>query len=217
MNKAKSNPFVLIIKLEKEKIKNFKRRIKKEFRLSQNRSIEVLIKKLNPILKGWANYYRSSYHSQEVFQSIGHYVYQRWWIWARKKHRRRSKHWIYSKYVFKTPKRSWRIGASEKMFLFDMTLAKQIKVKNLKNNVNPYLDEEYYTSRSFIRNADRFRKAIYKLHNFKCVECGQALYGEEDIHLHHVIPRKDGGQYTLEKIVPVHAICHESITYAKNE
>jgi hypothetical protein len=119
--------------------------------------------------------------------------------------------------VFKTPKRSWRIGASEKMFLFDMTLAKQIKVKNLKNNVNPYLDEEYYISRSFIRNADRFRKAIYKLHNFKCVECGQALYGEEDIYLHHVIPRKDGGQYTLENIVPVHAICHESITYAKNE
>ena len=53
-----------------------------------------------------------------------------------------------------------------------MTLAKQIEVKNLKNNVNPYLDEEYYISRSFIRNADRFRKTIYKLHNFKCAECG---------------------------------------------
>ena len=129
MNKAKSDPYVLIIKPEQEKIKTFKRRIKKEFRLSQNRSIEALIKKLNPILKGWANYYRSSYHSQEVFQSMGHYVCQRWWIWARKKHRRKSKRWIYSKYVFTTPKRSWRIGASEKMFLFDMTLAKQIKVK----------------------------------------------------------------------------------------
>ena len=216
-NKAKSDPYVLIIKPEKEKIKNFKRRVKKEFRLSQNRSIEALIRKLNPILKGWANYYRSSYHSQEVFQSIAHYVYQRWWIWARKKHRRRSKRWIYSKYVFTTPKRSWRIGASEKMLLFDMTLAKQIKVKNLKNNVNLYLDEEYYISRSFIKNADRFRKTIYKLYNFKCVECGQALYGEEDVHLHHVIPRKDGGQYTLENIVPVHAICHESITHAKTE
>ena len=106
MNKVKPDLYVLIIKPEKEKIKNFKRRVKKEFRLSQNRSIEVLIKKLNPILKGWANYYRSSYHSQEVFQSIGHYVYQRWWIWARKKHRRRSKTWIHSKYVYDTPKRS---------------------------------------------------------------------------------------------------------------
>lgn len=217
MNKAKSDPYVLLIKPEKEKIKNFKRRIKKEFRLSQNRSIENLIKKLNPIPKSWVNYYRSSYHSQEVFQSIRHYVYQRWWIWARRKHPRRSKNWIYSKYVFTTTKRSWRMGASEKIFLFDMTLAKQIKVKNLKNSVNPYSDEEYYISRLFIRNADRFRKTIYKSHNFKCVECGQALYGDEDIHLHHVIPRKDGGQYTLENIVQVHAICHESITYAKKE
>ena len=98
-----------------------------------------------------------------------------------------------------------------------MTLAKQIKVKNLKNNVNPYLDEDYYISRLIIRNADRFRKTVYKLHNFKCAVCDRALYGEEDIHLHHVIPRKDGGQYTLENIVPVHAICHESITYAEKE
>lgn len=144
-------------------------------------------------------------------------MYQRWWIWARKKHRQRSKNWIYTRYIFSTSERSWRIGASEKMFLFDMTLAKQIKVKNLKNSVNPYLDEQYYISRSITRNADIFRKIIYKLHNFKCVECGQALYGEEDIHLHHIIPRKDKGQYTLENIVPVHAICHESITYAKKE
>lgn len=67
MNKAKSDPYVLIIKPEKEKIKSFKRRIKKEFRVSQNQSIKALIRSLNPILKGWANYYRSSYHSQEVF------------------------------------------------------------------------------------------------------------------------------------------------------
>ena len=89
----------------------------------------------------------------------------------KKKHSRRNQGWIYDKYIFKTPKRSWRIGASENIFLFDMTLAKQIKVKNLKNNVNPYLDEDYYISRLIIRNADRFRKTIYKLHNFKCATC----------------------------------------------
>jgi RNA-directed DNA polymerase len=53
--------------------------------------------------------------------------------------------------------------------------------------------------------------------NFKCYVCEQALYGPEDVHLHHVIPRKDGGAYTLENIVPVHAMCHEGITYARKD
>lgn len=45
----------------------------------------------------------------------------------------------------------------------------------------------------------------------------QSLYGLEEVHLHHLIPRKDGGQYTLESIVPVHATCHESITYTRKD
>lgn len=47
--------------------------------------------------------------------------------------------------------------------------------------------------------------------------CEQALYGPEKLHLHHVIPRKDGGQYILENIVPLHATCHESITHARKD
>jgi RNA-directed DNA polymerase len=143
-------------------------------------------------------------------------VYQLWWRWARKKHLTRSKKWIYNKYIFKSDKRSWNIGDSSEILLFDITQAKQIKTKSLRNNINPYLNEEYYISRSVIVDAEKFRKAIYKKYNFKCPVCNQALFGEEEIHLHHIVPGKDGGEYSLTNIAPLHRICHETITYAKN-
>jgi|KNS12Surf_metaT_2_FD_contig_101_683808_length_2328_multi_3_in_0_out_0_1 RNA-directed DNA polymerase len=214
-NQSKPSGKVLIIKPSKKSIKSFKSKIKKKFR--SNKPIRALISDLNPVLRGWTNYYRDSYHSQEVFQSIGHYIYQLWWKWAQKKHPKRNKNWIYNRYIFKTKKRSWRIGESEDILLFDITQAKQIKTKSLRNNVNPYSDENYYVERTVIRDSEKFRAAIYRKHNFKCYVCEQALYGPEEVHLHHVIPRKDGGAYTLENIVPVHATCHESITHARKD
>jgi 5-methylcytosine-specific restriction endonuclease McrA len=44
----------------------------------------------------------------------------------------------------------------------------------------------------------------------------EKLFGEEDINLHHIIPRKDGGHYSLTNIAPLHKTCHENITYTKN-
>jgi|JI91814CRNA_FD_contig_101_59818_length_2557_multi_8_in_0_out_0_1 RNA-directed DNA polymerase len=213
-NNSSYNKKVLVIKPTKKALKHVKLKIKAKF--VPNKPIRGLIKDLNPILRGWSNYYRSSFHSQKTFQSIGHYVYQSWWRWALKKHSTKSKTWIYNQYIFKSAKRSWNIGYSKSILLFDITQAKQIKVNCLKNNVNPYMDEEYYVSRPLIVNAEKFRKAIYEKYNFRCPVCNQALFGEEDIHLHHIIPRKDDGQYSLTNIAPLHQICHENITYTKN-
>jgi RNA-directed DNA polymerase len=214
-NQSKPGEKVLIIKPSKKSIKRFKSKIKEKFR--SNKPIRALISDLNPVLRGWTNYYRDSYHSQKVFQSVGHYIYQLWWKWAQKKHPKRNKNWIYNRYIFKTMKRSWRIGESEDVLLFDITQAKQIKTKSLRNKVNPYTDENYYVERTVIRESEKFRAAIYIKYNFKCYVCEQALYGPEEVHLHHVIPRKDGGAYTLENIVPVHAMCHEGITHARKD
>ena len=65
------------------------------------------------------------------------------------------------------------------------------------------MDEEYYVSRSLIVDAEKFRKAVYKKYHFRCPVCNQALYGKEDIHLHHIIPRVEGGEYSLKNIAPV--------------
>jgi 5-methylcytosine-specific restriction endonuclease McrA len=96
----------------------------------------------------------------------------------------------------------------------DPSTAIEWKVRPLKNGVNWYEDAEYFSSVTKQVDAEKFRKKVYDLHSNKCAACKQEL-SDEDIELHHIIPKKDGGKWSLENIVPLHKTCHTGITQAK--
>ena len=48
-------------------------------------SLDVLIHRLNPVLRGWTNYHRHGAASK-TFSYLGAYTWQRVWIWLRTKH-----------------------------------------------------------------------------------------------------------------------------------
>lgn len=77
--------------------------------------------------------------------------------------------------------------------LFDIIQARQLRIKSSRNNNNLYLDEVYYILRTVIRDSEKFRAAFYKKYDFRCYVCEQALDRSEEVHLHHSIPRKNGG------------------------
>ena len=68
---------------------------------------------LNPLLRGWANFYRHAWGAKHVFVSLDHYV---WWSilrWMRKKHRRASRMSLRRRYGWKKPGQRtmrWRDG-----------------------------------------------------------------------------------------------------------
>jgi len=39
------------------------------------------------------------------------------------------------------------------------------------------------------------------------------LHNGEPVELHHILPAKDGGKYSLKNMQPLHQICHQSITH----
>jgi len=66
----------------------FRERIKELFRKHTTvRSLEEQLRLLNPMLRGWANFYRHAWGAKKVFNGLDHYV---WWTiarWLKKKHR----------------------------------------------------------------------------------------------------------------------------------
>ena len=50
------------------------------------RSLGQTLQNLNPVLRGWANYYRHCRGAKKVFTSIDWYVTDRLWRWMRRKH-----------------------------------------------------------------------------------------------------------------------------------
>ncbi len=65
----------LLIKPSKKKVLAFCKRIGKEVKILNGAKQEVIIKKLNPILRGFANYYKGVV-SKETFGYISHRVWQ---------------------------------------------------------------------------------------------------------------------------------------------
>jgi hypothetical protein len=66
-------------------------------------TLKERLEKLNPILRGWGNFYRHAWGAKEVFASLDHYL---WWTikrWLIKKHEKRKIRWLYAQYGWRKP------------------------------------------------------------------------------------------------------------------
>ena len=78
------------------------------------------LRKLNPILRGWGNYYRFCTGASQIFASLDYYVGDRIWRWLMKKHKglKRKRTTLRRQPSGKRPTRKlWRAGPTEQ-FLF---------------------------------------------------------------------------------------------------
>lgn len=215
-NKAKkiNVKTVLIINPRKTKIKALKLNIQRI--INSSKPIESILRDLNPVLRGWSEYFRISYHSLPVFWSLGHYVYNKMWKYARERHPTKNATWIFEKYVVKNGDRKWIFGKSLKESIFDLSKVTHYGLFQIKQGLNPYLklNKEYYENRRIVRIDAKFRATIYRKFKHICIVCHESLHNGEPIELHHIISQKQLGQYTMNNIQPLHRICHQSITSA---
>ena len=66
-------------------------------------TLEARLKLLNPVLRGWCNFYRYAWGAKKVFGRLDTYV--RWTIyrWLQKKHPTRDAKWLISRYGWRKP------------------------------------------------------------------------------------------------------------------
>lgn len=86
-----------LIKPQKEKVIAKLREIKAWLKSHKTIKTESVIQYLNPILRGWANYYRHGV-SSETFQTFGNILWRMLWKWAKRRHPKKSAKWVKSKY-----------------------------------------------------------------------------------------------------------------------
>ena len=57
----------------------------------------VVIRHLNPLIRGWARYYRHVV-SKQTFQKVDYPIWRALWHWAQRRHPRTPKRWAYRRY-----------------------------------------------------------------------------------------------------------------------
>jgi len=87
----------LLIKPSKAAIRRIRDRLRTEMRSLRGANVAMVLKRLTPIVRGWAAYYRAVV-SSEVFSALDRYLWKLTYKWAKHSHPKKSKHWIVDQY-----------------------------------------------------------------------------------------------------------------------
>jgi RNA-directed DNA polymerase len=89
-----------LIKPAKAAVRRIRQRLRSELRSLRGTNAQAVIKRLNPIIRGWAAYYRTQVSAQ-VFNALDHYLWRLVYKWARFSHANKSTFWVTARYFGK--------------------------------------------------------------------------------------------------------------------
>jgi RNA-directed DNA polymerase len=87
----------MLIKPSKTAVRRLRRRLAAEVKALNGANATAVISKLNPIIRGWAAYYRNAVSSR-TFHALDNYMWRLTYRWAVRSHPNKSKHWVTSRY-----------------------------------------------------------------------------------------------------------------------
>ena len=211
----------LLIKPSKASIKAFLKKVRDIIKENKSTKQETLIRKLNPVIRGWVNYHRHVV-SSETFSWIDHQIYKSLWSWAKRRHKNKGHRWIARKYWHDIKGRKWTFAAkldrgsdAEAQYL-SLEYATNTKITRFKKVVaesNPF-DERwarYYEERDGEKmlNSSKGRDKlirIWRSQSRRCPVCGDRITSETGFRIHAA--QNDGKQKTLTML---HPWCHKAI------
>lgn len=209
----------LLIKPSKESIKKFQNRLRQEWANLRGHNADTVMRRLNPILRGWGNYYKHVV-SSHIFSQLDNFNYWRSRRWMNKTHQSKSEDWKVNRYqqVQTKPGEAKRFGNAETgQYLFrlaDLRIERHILIRHGASPDDPEL-RNYWKKRSKRKTEllpSGKHEALAQLQEGLCAECMGSLYGDEKLEIHHCIPKAQGGTDELDNLQLVHRICHEQIT-----
>jgi RNA-directed DNA polymerase len=90
----------LLIKPSKAALRRIRQRLRDELRSLRGSNAAAVIKRLNPIIRGCANYYRTQV-SAEAFGKLDHYLWRLTFKWAMFSHSTKPAYWVIARYFGK--------------------------------------------------------------------------------------------------------------------
>ncbi|MDP8964799.1 MAG: group II intron reverse transcriptase/maturase [Cyanobacteriota bacterium] len=172
-----------------------------------------LIKRLNPIITGWSNYY-SKANSAKAFKKLDHLLTLKLIAWTKARHLHKStKRWI-KKYFGTIGGSSWcfrAITEGKNLYLNyhgDYHITKHIKVKGA---ASPYDGNDIYWAARMGRSVElpvRVTKLLKKQEG-KCTECGTYFRDGDVLEVDHKTPKSQGGKNIYSNYQLLHRHCHD--------
>jgi RNA-directed DNA polymerase len=214
--------FKTIIRASKEKIDLHIKKIGDTIRRMRTARQQAVISELNPIIKGWSNYYKSTVCT-EIFKDCGSIIYLQLKRWAERRHPNKSKTWVAKKYWKSNvnPKtgyiRRWVFATKDNYEGYTLTdqasivQEKHIKVKGQKS---PYDGDLVYWSSRMGKNPEcsTVMATLLRMQGGKCSYCGLTFRDGDLLEIDHIIPKSLGRKNEYKNKQILHRHCHDKKT-----
>ncbi|BAY59174.1 RNA-directed DNA polymerase (plasmid) [Leptolyngbya boryana NIES-2135] len=210
---------------EKQKVLNKLKEIRTWLKNHKQVSPETVINYLNPIIRGFGNYYRIG-SSKQVLSYFDKQVWQALWRWAKRRHPNKGRKWVKEKYFRTHQNRTWaffartrnRRGETTFISLFraaSIPIERHVKVEGIASPDDPSLNDYWMkrlTKFGKIRweNGSKLRK-VAENQQWQCPLCGEHLFNGEALHTHHRKAVKVGGTDSIDNLVHLHVACHKHL------
>ena len=211
--------YKLLIKPSKDSVKDFKHRMKQEWKALVGHNADAVLNRLRPILRGWGNYFRTQV-SAETFDALDHWMFYREYRWCRRTHPTKSWKWISRTYFGRHRKgrrNKWVFGnprsGNHLPMMGWMPIKRHIVVRHDASPDDPNL-RSYWEQRE-ARKAELLptwrQRELAKRQGGSCPICRDRLHNDEELHVHHVIPKSHGGEDAISNLALVHLYCHQQV------
>jgi RNA-directed DNA polymerase len=134
----------LLVKPSKKSHKKVLEKIKETIRRNRMATQDDLIKQLNPIIRGWSSYHQGTV-AKRIFSRIDNEIFRLLWAWAKRRHNHKGRRWVKARYWKTEGSRNWVF--KDTLTLLHMADTKIVRHINLKLDMNPYIDRDYFNSR----------------------------------------------------------------------
>jgi RNA-directed DNA polymerase len=223
--------FKTIIKPNKESVQTHYRKIVEVLDSMKGKSQEVLIERLNPIIRGWTNYH-SALCSSETFSKLDSMLYNKLRRWVKRRHPNKTQKWCNNRYFHRTKEKTAEGLERNAQWVFSnpseepnnpdagkhqlrkhawTPIVYHTKVKGTKSPFDG--DWRYWSERRGEYPGTKKRVAqLMKNQKGKCARCGLYFKDEDVEEVDHIVPRAEGGKDDDKNIQLLHRHCHHKKT-----
>lgn len=216
-NKEKGRLWKIIIKPNENSQSKMIEKVRECFKRNQGRNVARLISELNPIIRGYANYWRHQV-SKELFSKMDSYIWSKVKSFLRRLHPKKPWKWIIKRYfypdIYGQSQSNWLLtDPSQKYQLIRMAWTPIVRHEMVKYKNSPFDSTltGYYEKRDmklFEKDNVAYKQKMAKRQKHKCPICQTSLSTEEGLETHHRQPRCHGGTNEYQNLWLVHISCH---------
>jgi RNA-directed DNA polymerase len=208
--------FKLLITPSKKATARKRQELREEWSRLSGHNVRAVLRRLNPIIRGWANYYRTVVASR-TFARMDNWMYRRAVRYAKRRHASKPWWWCEDRYWGRlNPERKdrWVFGDKPSgAYLLKFRwfkIERHPLVRGRASPDDPRLRDYWWARRKInFRSLSASDVRLAERQDWRCPVCGMDLINGEELHRHHKQPRCLGGSDANDNREIVHLYCHQ--------